>query len=493
MKDVSNTQKVIKGISSQTLVVIVLGGVEIISFAIMSRLLTKEDFGYYAAITAITTVFATFSETGIGSAIIQKQKPSSNYINNAFTLSLIFGFAVSFSLFLCSGLLSAIIADSKMETPLKLMSVTLILNCLTSVNTSIMYKKLQFLKVGLINLVSLIITTGIAIFLAVKGMGYYAIIVKAVLYSIIVFVLSFVLCGVRFSITLEKEKIKSIINFSGWLMASNLFRNLSHQVDRLLMPNLLSVYMLGAYNRPKEFVEQISSKFNGIFDTALFPVLSGIQDDVEKLRNAYRRSMFYINIFSFSLSLLFFFNSELIIRLFFGKEWMELKSITMILSGLLIFNIDGRLADCYLRSLALTKQQFYFRIFEASLNTLGVLIGFLWGITGVAVSFLISNSIAKLIKITYIGRKICISPSESINIIFSSWKIGFFVIPILLIANHILNSSLIGNIEMAFISVVTFGILFIFAPRIVGQRYRTEIHARLIKQLKIEKLFKRIR
>ena len=42
----SNTQKVIKGISSQTLVTVVLGIVEIISFSVMSRLVNKEDFGY---------------------------------------------------------------------------------------------------------------------------------------------------------------------------------------------------------------------------------------------------------------------------------------------------------------------------------------------------------------------------------------------------------------------------------------------------------------
>jgi len=484
MQEISNTQKVVRGISSQTLVVIVLGGVEIVSFAIMSRLLTKEDFGYYAAITAITTIFSTFSETGIGSAIIQKQRPSSCYINNAFTLSLIFGIIVALSLLFCSDILSSIIADSKMKTPLMLMSVTLLLNCLTSVNTSIMYKKLQFLRVGLINLISLIITTGIAIFLAIKGMGYYAIIAKAVLYSIITFILSLFLCNTRFSLSIEKDMIRSIFNFSGWLMASNLFRNLSHQVDRLLMPNLLSVDVLGAYNRPKEFIEQISSKFNGIFDSALFPILSGIQDDIEKLKNAYRRSMFYINIFSFSLSFLFLFNSELIIRIFFGDAWMELKSITMILSGLLIFNIDGRLADCYLRSLALTKQQFYFRIFEAIINTAGILIGFLWGITGVALSFLLTNSIAKVVKIMYVGKKINISASESLFLILSSWRLGLLSIPIIIFASCFVPSSLAGNILLAFISVLTLASIFVFMPSFVGKRYKAEIHTKIIERLK---------
>ena len=94
----SNTHKVVRGVSSQALVTIVLGVVEIASFAIMSRLLTREDFGYYAAVTAITVVFATFSETGIGSAIVQQKALTSRYVNNAFTISLIFGCFISFKL-----------------------------------------------------------------------------------------------------------------------------------------------------------------------------------------------------------------------------------------------------------------------------------------------------------------------------------------------------------------------------------------------------------
>ena len=86
--------------SSQTLVTIVLGVIEVASFSIMSRLLTQEDFGYYAAITAITAVFASFSETGIGSAIVQQKELTKRFIDNAFTICLLFGTFISLLLFL---------------------------------------------------------------------------------------------------------------------------------------------------------------------------------------------------------------------------------------------------------------------------------------------------------------------------------------------------------------------------------------------------------
>ena len=479
----SNTHKVVRGISSQTIVTLVLGVVEVVSFAIMSRILTKEDFGYYAAIAAITAIFATFSETGIGSAIIQRKQLDSRYINNAFSLCLLFGLFVAVALFFLSGILAGSLIDNSMVVPLKLMSVTILLHCVTSVNLSLMYRKLQFLRVGLINLIALVVTTIAAVILALQGYGYYAIIAKAILSSVIVFILSFILCRTSYHFNLEKSVVKDIFRFSGWLMASNLFRNLAHQVDRLLMPRLLSVEALGAYNRPKEFIEQISSKLNGIFDSALFPVLSGIQDDIPRLQSAFRRSMYYMNIFSMFVSLAFIFNSELLIRIFFGNEWLYLKWMTMVLASTLIFNINGRLADCYLRSLGLTKVQFYFRMFETAVNTLSICIAYRWGVLGVAISFAVANALTKVIKIVYIASKVNIGWKDCLAIMLSSWHFAIVLLPIS-ITTLFLPSSWSGNIITICVFLLTAVVIFLLTPRLVGGKYAQELHPQAISFIK---------
>lgn len=485
MKNIeTNTHKVVRGLSSQTLVTIVLGVVEIVSFSIMSRLLTQEDFGYYAAITAITVVFATFSETGIGSAIVQQKELSSKYINNAFTISLLFGSFISLLLLITAGPLARSVADESMKTPLMLMSCTLLLNCLTSVNTSIMQRKLQFIRMGMIQLVSLVVTTCISIWLAYKGFGYYAIITKSVLGSVITFFLSLYFCKTRFGFALDKQTFKCIFSFSGWLMASSLFRNLAHQIDKLLMPRLLSVNALGAYNRPKDFIEQISAKLNGIFDTTLFPILSGIQDNLSALNSAFRRSMSLMNTFALLLSIGFMFNSGLLIRIFFGEQWLNLQSVMLVVSGTILFNVDGRLADCYLRALAMTKQQFFFRILEFVLNTIGVLAGFNWGVIGVAISILITNSIAKIVKIVYIGCKIGISLNEVIILILSSWRFAIILIPVCAISFILLPNSWTGDIIMTCIFIAVTIVVFLFMPRVVGRQYQDEVYYKIIPIIK---------
>lgn len=480
----SNTAKVMKGLSSQTLVTILLGVVEIFSFSIMSRLLTQEDFGYYAAISAITVLFATFSETGIGSAIVQQKELTKRYVDNAFTISLVFGSFISFLLFVLADPLSRMVADVSMRTPLMLMSGTLLLNCLTSVNKSLMHRKLQFLLIGMINLISLVITTGIAIWLAYLGLGYYAIIAKAILGSVITFFLSLVFCKTRFGFAFDIQTFKKIFSFSGWLMASSLFRNLSHQVDKLLMPKLLSINALGAYNRPKDFVEQISSKINGIFDSALFPVLSGIQDNRIALKSAFRRSLTLMNTFALLITMGFMFNSGLLIRIFFGEHWLALRDVMFVVSCSLLFDVDGRLADCYLRSLGMTKQQFLFRVFEFLLKTIGILIGFRWGIMGVAMSIIITNFIAKIVKIIYIGGKVDINASSVISIILSSWRYAVLMLPICILAFISLPNTWGGGIAMVCIFTLVTIVLFVFMPQFVGKQYKEDVYLKVVSIVK---------
>lgn len=475
----SNSQKVIRGMSSQTLVTILLGIVEILVFSIMSRLLSKEDFGYYAIISAIVTVFASFSETGIGSAIIQQKTIDKQFVNNAFTLSLLFGLVVSLALLFSSGSISVSFSDNKLKLPLALMSLTILLNCLTSVHISLMYRRLEFLKVGIINLISLIVTSTVAIYLANLGLGFYAILIKTVLASIITYLLTLLYCKASFRFAFDFTTYKKIFRFSGWLMASGLFRNLSEQIDRLLMPKLLSVSALGAYNRPKELLTQISIKLNGIFDTALFPVLSSIQDDKNKMLESFKKSLYLMNLFGMFIALTVAVNSPLFVRVFLGEQWMELSTLNMVLSFSLLFNADGRLADCYLRSMAKTKQQFCFRVFETIITVIGLLIGYRYNILGVAIAFITTTAFITLIKMCYVSYNLEMRKKELFLTILSSWKFVIFIVPFILILKLLLPSTIMGYVILAILYGIWAFVLFLLLPNLVGFRYKQIVYDRL--------------
>lgn len=493
MASVTNTfgnmqKKAINSLSTQAFFTFAIGVIEILVFSIMSRLLTEEDFGYYAAISAIYFVYSSFSETGIGAAIIQNKDINKEYINNAFTLSLVFGSFLSLLMMTMSGFVSEIVVDSSITIPLMLMSLTLLFNSLTSVNISLLYRNLQFKRAGTASVLALAIASALSIIMAIEGFGYYAIMAKFIGTSVLTWLFSVIFVKTRYSCTIDIAICKSIFNFSGWLMASVVCRNISQQIDRLLMPKLLNVTLLGSYNRPKDFVMQIATKLNGVFDTALFPVLSSIQDKTKSLQNAFFKAFYLINLFSTLLGVTFIFNSELIIRIFLGDQWLHLRSIFCLFSFAMIFNADGRLADCYLRSLGLTKHQFYFRVAETLLKTLSVLIGYKGGILGVALSIVIADIITKVAKILYVSFKIDIQICKVLIQLYRSWQFCCYLVPFSIISNFFFSNTIEGNIIYFVIYFVFSILLFVFTPKLVGSIYYQDYYYKVISivQLKIK-------
>ena len=487
MPEQSNTNKVLKGVSTQTLITILTGVIEIVAFSIMSRLLSQQDFGYYAAVTAVSTIFAAFSDAGIGSAIVQRKTLDQRYIDNAFTLCLLFGLFGTLLLVACSGPAARYVADETMQVPLIMVAITLFTGTLTSVNFSIMHRKLQFLRMGVIRIASLVVTTIVSIILAIKGFGYYAIIAKVILNSIIMLIVSYFAAHVKYHLSFDLNAYKEIFGFGGWLQASSFFRNIADQVDRLMMSSLFSVQTLGMYSRPKEFINNMTGRLTQIFDTSLFPVLSSIQDEKERLVGSYKTALYYLNIAGLMVTFIFMFNSELIIRIFLGMEWMNVNILFIVLSLTGIMMINGSLGDIFLRSLAYTKQQFLLRVIQAVVSIFLILLVAKLGVLAVALAYILSNAIVVFLKMNFIAKRINYGLINALGDILSAFKVALYYLPAYAICMAFIPNTVGGNI----LKLVVFGLITIFVfllfPSCVGRKYKDEMYNKVLRIIKGKK------
>lgn len=469
---ITNTDKVLKGVSTQTLITAILGILEIVSFSIMSRLLTEKDFGYYAAMLAIVTVFKSFAETGIGASIVQRKNLDKYYMNNAFSMNLLFGIIISFTLFLSSDFLSEYVADETMAMPLRIISITLLCNCLSSVNISLLQRNLQFVKIGIVNITSLVTTTLVAIVLALKGYGYYAILARAVLESFLILFLSYLMVNMKYKFVWDIQMYRQIFGFGGWLMASAVFRNLAAQIDRLLMTSLFSIQTLGLYTRPKEFISSLAGKTNTIFDTVLFPVLSTLQDKKQQLQRSFNSACYFLNIMGMLMSVVLFCNGELIIRIFLGEKWLHVLPLFSVLSFYPVLLINGRMGDIFLRAMAKTKQQFLFRVGQLVFAVAFILIGYRWGIIALAISVMASYASITCLKIGYVIGKMGISYSMIGITILHSYRFVLFILPVYVVCCVACPHNWTGNIIQAVVLLLSLFVLFLLFPSFVGKHYK---------------------
>lgn len=474
----TRTDKLFNGLSVQTIITFVMGVLEIVVFAIISRLLTKSDFGYYAAVSGIIAIFMSISEAGLGSAVIQKKDAPKRFISTAFTLSCIICLIMSLLLVALAPQLARLVADETLVLPLRIMAVSLFFHGIVSVGNGILYRQLNFKAIGIINVLSYSIASAVSIAMAAMGFGLYAVVALSVLHTVLSSLFLFV--KVKFpAFSIGRQEAKEIASFGGWLTMGVILNNLTNQLDKLLLPKWISIEILGAYNRPAGFVSTITTKINGIFDTVLFPILSDLQNDKKKVSEVFLRAISLLNSFSVVLAAVFIFNADLIIRLFFGENWLELVPIMQIVSVSVIFNIDGRLVDCFFRSLALVRLGFFLRLLSAIITFASIYVGCKYGMYGVAISLVVSNVINILIKVTFLALK----TKTSIGLLFWNWFVAWKpIIPILFIGIPFLiwvPQTWATNIAFAllfgFVAIIEFG----FMPKLIGEEYTKSVYPKI--------------
>lgn len=480
-KDHSNKNSLIKGISSQTLITIIIGLLNVVSFAFFSRLLSKESFGYFAALNAIIMVFQGISEAGLGSAVIQKKDYTKQYFSTAFTLSLIVSFSLALILFIFATPIALLVSDETLIKPIRIICVLLITNSISSVGWAIMMRKLKFFRYGMIQVVSYILSYGIGIYLAFKGYGLYSLVISAVLNSVLtcLFVFSFEVRIPRLYI--ERSDCRQIVSFGGWLTASVMVNQLTFQLDKLVLSKWLSVIELGAYSRPSGFIGTISDRFNGIFDTVLFPILSKIQDDAERIKQSFLDAISLLNSFSAVLAAVFFFNAELIIQIFFGNEWLDITYVFRIISLGVVLMVDARLMDCFFRSLALVRLNFILRLICMFIMLGALFIGSRHGIVGVAYGVVIANTISIIIKMTVLCNHINVPLIKVLHEFLSSLKPVILLCVLGVVYILFVDKTIICNVAFAILFAIVTGVEFILCPKMVSTKYALFIEPYLKK------------
>ncbi len=479
-KEDSLTSKTIKSISGQTFVTIGMAVLSLVVFAIMSRLLTKEEFGKYAALTAITSIFAALAEAGLGSALIQYKNSSREYVSTAFNLSWIIGFIITLILFVCARPLAIWIVDESLTLPLQILAISVFFNGLAGVVKSHMTRQLQFVKMGYYSAVTYVISAGIAIYLAYVGYGVYAVVIEQVLFAILTFLVFYFTLPEKPSwFYISREYCRQILVYGGWLTASVIFRVVYQQMDKLLMSRWLSVSLLGAYNRPAGFIANISSRIDNILDTVLFPILSSIQEEKERVARAYDKIIYLCGLYAGILCITMLYASNLLIDVFFGAEWRSIAVVFCILVFSMLFNVIGRIMDCFIRSLAYVKMGFYMRVLACFITFGSLFCGKDYGIEGVAIAVVISKLLITYIKVFYINYKIEIPFLHTISIILKSQSIILIPLIIFIIGGTTFITSTVGSLLSLLGLGIYFIILFYSFPNLLGEYLKDFVQKKL--------------
>ena len=250
-----------------------------ISSIIMARILLPNEFGAFYIISFLVSLFSILILNGVGGALIQKKDIEDDDFNTMLIFSFFFSCFLYLILFVLSPFIAIFYNEPVISCALKILGIVVIINSLYSIQSAYISRKLHFKRAFLVSLPSTIVSYVIAIYMAYSGYGIYSLIFQNLISCGLI---SFFLCFVskwNFSLNFSFDRLLSILSFGKYLMVTGFLGIFFNEVRGLVIGGKFSTEELGYYNRGASFPNIVSSNFDGVITSVLFPILSQKQYD----------------------------------------------------------------------------------------------------------------------------------------------------------------------------------------------------------------------
>lgn len=336
---------------------------------------------------------------GFGEALIQDQNISDEDYSSVFWLNLSIASLLTLIVFLSAPLIAQFYKNPELISITRGLSFVFLLNGAAIVQRIKLEKSFRFKTIGLVEVVSSLLSVSLALVMAFNNYGVWSLVVlhltKPLFYNVAIWVLS------KWSplFSFQLNSIKKLSKFSFALFINGLLGTLSLNLDKILIGRSLGETSLGVYSKSFSTVRMPVNQVMSALGRVIFPAFSSIQSDHNKIFEVYKQVVLLISTLIFPVMLTFFiFSDELVLGLF-GEKWAAMGPIFKILSvtvGLIPFNI---LADSVVKSQGRIDLLNYITFIEKPMVIIAVVIGILMGsINTVALAFSINIVLVFFIK-----------------------------------------------------------------------------------------------
>lgn len=313
----------LQGIAWNSLGTIGAGVVNIFITMVLARMLTPYDFGILELLIVFSVLSEVFVDSGFSQAIIRDNNASNEDLTSVFYFNVIIAVVLYCALYAAAPLIANFYKEDSLVTLSRFIFLTIILSSLSLVQNANYTKNLNFKTPAVSSLAAMIITGVVAIIMAYKGFGVWALAVNLVLYSFLKTVFLWIQSDWRPKGWLKIDSIKKYFAFSGNLLAQGLVDKFVTNLEPLLIGRFFSKYDLGLFSQGRKLNSYITLTSTGVIQKVTYPVLSKLGSDKDKLKEGYRKIIGLTMFVMMPAMLGVAASADNLIVVAFGKQWLE--------------------------------------------------------------------------------------------------------------------------------------------------------------------------
>lgn len=298
----------------------------LINTLILARLLAPADFGLVAIGVTVMQLLENVSDIGVGKTVVRFRDAGRSEYDTLFTISFLRGLIVAAILIAVSFVAGDFYNDERARTVFLGISMAPIFHALVNPRFYEFERDLRFSREFIASGINKVIGVAVSVTVALIFKTYWAIILGLVSGAATQMIISYAMRPYRPRISIGA--IKSIGGFTGWLTGVSFMAALNNKLDILILAKIVSPADVGAFFVGGSVASLPSGEIATPISRAVYPGLSALQGDGERMRKAYLRGVEALGFIAMPAAFGFAFLAEDLVALLLGDQWE--KAVLMV-------------------------------------------------------------------------------------------------------------------------------------------------------------------
>lgn len=367
-------------------------GSQVLSFAfgiVLARLLAPEDFGMLVTIQVFTGLAGFVAGGGMGQGLVRASEVTRQDYHVVFTLQLAIGSAIYAAFYVAAPWFADWYDTPLYAQLLRVSALSFVIRPFVNLPGSILHRDMRFKAQTIVRLVTLLVSSTVAIGMAWHGYGVWSLIIAGLAGSLCSMVLLVHFSGWRPGLSLDIRRARDVARYGLLVSTNDIVSYLRSQATNFVLGKTLGAAAVGLFNKGESLARMPHALVTGSVYQVLFRALAQEQGNLDKSRYLFFRSLSLVAVYATPFYLGACWFAEPLVAVLYGPRWAQSALPMAILAVAGPFLTIANLSGAVLAARNWLDRELVVQIILLILVFLATLAGLPYGLAGISIALVL--------------------------------------------------------------------------------------------------------